>query len=199
MFVTWECCATVVPACLTLCSEEPHPSCGCPHANGLCDEHRRILHEHALPTGQMDCLVRSIHCCGIQWAPPCHYCINFKVNSSRMWPSLEDFLVYSQLLPCITIHCMWAACDMTHSLFSVQVSATSCPCVSFWALAETTLKWKTPPPSTSSLRVLACVWQVGSWPLCWQWQPSSLGGGRQPGGLKANTASSSANSRGHTL
>lgn len=59
-----------VPACtsLSVCSEEPHPSCGSPHADGLCDEHCRLFHEHAVSTRQVDRLVRIIHRHGIQWA-----------------------------------------------------------------------------------------------------------------------------------
>ena len=40
------------------------------------------------------------------------------VNSSQIWPSLyiEDFLVYSQLLPYHSLHMSSMTCDMTHSL-----------------------------------------------------------------------------------
>ena len=169
------------------CSEEPPPGCGSPHVDGLHHEHCRLPHEHTVSTRQMDRLVWNIHRHSIQWATAWNVIL-------RSYWHFDYGPCYVENYPQLTS--LYPACDwVTPSLSSVQVSATSCPCASSWASAEATLMRKTLPTSTSSLQGLACVWQAGSWPLCWQQWPFSLGDGRQLGGLEENIASFSANSQ----
>lgn len=115
MYVTWESCATVVPACL--CAVKSRIQ-----AVAVLMLMAFVMNIAGFFMSMPFLLGRWIAWFGASIAaassePHLVITVLISLNSSRIWPSLEDFLVYNKLLPCITTHCMWAACDMTHSLF----------------------------------------------------------------------------------